>query len=79
MFSFFDPFFYPQTRVVVVTEEQLREAQRKARLSDIENLEARIKNYREAADHEVANAEKRLEKLRAELAAIAPSKEAENN
>lgn len=73
MFSFFDPFFYPTTKVVVVTEEQLREAQRKARLSDIENLEQRIANYRKAADEEIANAEKRLAQYKAEYEKLLPA------
>ena len=46
MYSIFDSFFGP-TRIVVVSEERLREAERKAKQEQIEAVDARIRELNE--------------------------------
>jgi predicted nucleic acid-binding Zn-ribbon protein len=76
MFSVFDPFYFPTTRVVVVSEERLREAERKAKQTQIDQLSERIEAYEARTREAVAQANKQLEGLRTELAALPPAKEA---
>jgi hypothetical protein len=74
--SFFDSFFYPQTRIVVVSEERLREVERQAKQRQIDDLSQRIEEYEARTREAVAQANKQLEGLRIELAALPPAKEA---
>ena len=73
--SFFDSFFYPQTRIVVVSEERLREVERQAKQRQIDQLSERINAYEERTRKELAEANKQLESLHGELAALAPAQE----
>ena len=53
--SLFDSFFAP-TRVIVVSEERLREAERKARMEQLEALDNRIEEltkYRMSLQHQL--------------------------
>ena len=53
--SLFDSFFAP-TRVIVVSEERLREAEQKARMEQLEALDNRIEEltkYRTSLSHEI--------------------------
>jgi vacuolar-type H+-ATPase subunit H len=75
MFSFFDPFYFPATRVVVVSEERLREAERKAKQAQIDQLANRIEAYETRTREVIQDAQKQLEALNAELAALPAAKE----
>lgn len=74
--SFFDPFFTPYTRVVVVSEERLREAERQAKQRQADDLAERIAAYETRTQEVVAEANKQLEALKAELAALPAAKAA---
>ena len=57
--SLFDTFFAP-TRVIVVSEERLREAEQKARMEQLEALDNRIEEltkYRTSLSHQIKNLE----------------------
>ena len=64
--SLFDSFFAP-TRVIVVSEERLQAAERKAKQEQIEAVEARITDLTQYRDS-----------LSKELAKLNPSKEPES-
>ena len=74
--SLFDSFFYPQTRIVVVSEERLREVERQAKQRQIDDLSQRIEEYEARTREVLSQATKQLEELQSDLAALAPSKEA---
>lgn len=75
---FFDPFFFPTTtRVVVVSEERLREAERKAKQAEVEQLQNRIDAYEKNSQEILAEARVRLEELQGELKALTPAKQEE--
>ena len=74
--SLFDSFFYPQTRIVVVSEERLREVERQAKQRQIDDLSQRIEEYEKRTREALTEANKQLESLHTELAALAPAKEA---
>ena len=73
---FFDPFFFPTTtRVVVVSEERLREAERKAKQTEVEQLQNRIDAYEKNSQQILAEAREKLEALQGELKALTPATE----
>jgi len=56
MYSLFNSFYYP-TRVVVVSEERLREAERKARVEELEQVSEsidRLTAYKAELEEQVA-------------------------
>ena len=68
MYSLFDSFFFPTTRVIVVSEERLQAAERKAKQEQIEAVEVRIQELTKYKDS-----------LSEDLAKLAPAKEATDN
>jgi len=61
MYSLFDSFLAPPTRIIVVSEERLAQAEREAkmqRLKDVDERLTQLREYRQELAKELAPAEK---------------------
>ena len=76
VYSPFDYFFGPTTRIVVVSEERLRDVERQQKQRQIDDLSQQIEEYESRTRDVLSEANKRLESLHAELAALPAGKEA---
>ncbi len=64
MYSFYDSFLFPRTRVVVVSEERLREVERSQKQQEIDSVEKQL-----------GKLEAHLNGLKEEFAALPAAKE----
>ena len=64
MYSLFDSFFFPTTRVIVVSEERLQEAEREARMARLKQVDEQLnqlREYRQTLAKELAPAEEEVQ------------------
>ena len=47
MYSLFDSFFFPTTKVIVVSEERLQEAEREAKMTRLKQVDEQLNQLRE--------------------------------
>ena len=61
MYSLFDSFFFPTTKVIVVSEERLQEAEREAKMTRLKQVDEQLnqlRDYRQSLAKELAPSEK---------------------